>query len=119
MVNCTANSSPNSELQCECDPGFTGSNCEININECTPDPCQNGGTRSDLVNDFSCSCVDGFTGTTCETNINECADSPCLNGGTCVDLVNAFQCQCLESWNGTTCSTCKDGFYLSSNSCSK
>ena len=29
---------------CACDPGFTGTNCERNINDCNPDPCLNGGT---------------------------------------------------------------------------
>ena len=29
---------------CACDPGFTGTNCQVNINECYGDPCLNGGS---------------------------------------------------------------------------
>ena len=28
---------------CLCVAGFSGSRCETNINECSPNPCQNGG----------------------------------------------------------------------------
>ena len=39
-----------------------GKTCDTNINDCSPDPCKNGGTCTDLVNDFSCACASGFTG---------------------------------------------------------
>ena len=29
---------------CLCAAGFSGSRCETNINECSPNPCQNGGS---------------------------------------------------------------------------
>ena len=29
---------------CVCDPDFTGRSCEVSINECSPELCQNGGT---------------------------------------------------------------------------
>ena len=37
--------------------------------DCSPSPCENGGTCTDLVDDFSCDCAAGFTGGTCETSI--------------------------------------------------
>ena len=39
------------------------------IDDCSPSPCENGGTCTDLVDDFSCDCAAGFTGFTCETSI--------------------------------------------------
>ena len=52
---------------CDCQPGYTGSACDVEIDECASDPCINGGTCSDLVNMFSCDCPSLFTGDTCET----------------------------------------------------
>ena len=39
--------------------------CVVDINECSPNPCKNGGSCTDLVNGFSCSCVAGYTGEDC------------------------------------------------------
>ena len=39
------------------------------IDDCSPSPCENGGTCTDLVDDFSCDCAAGFIGETCETSI--------------------------------------------------
>ena len=36
------------------------------INECSSNPCLNGGTCVDQVNGFNCTCVAGYTGTRCE-----------------------------------------------------
>ena len=50
---------------CDCLAGFTGRNCTINIDDCTPNPCVNNGTCLNLVNDYPCDCVEGFTGRNC------------------------------------------------------
>ena len=36
--------------------GYTGVHCEIDIDECTPGPCQNGGQCTDGINAFYCNC---------------------------------------------------------------
>ena len=38
------------------------------INECSSNPCQNGGTCTDGFNSFSCACVAGYAGNNCETS---------------------------------------------------
>ena len=45
---------------CLCKDGFTGTFCEIDINECSSSPCQNGGTCIDLENSYACYCPDGY-----------------------------------------------------------
>ena len=37
------------------------------INDCSLDPCENGGYCTDGVNTFTCACVPGYTGPTCGT----------------------------------------------------
>ena len=71
-------------------PGYTGSDCEIEINECEPDPCYNG-FCNDLINDYDCLCEKGWTGKNCDIDIDDCMDKPCQNGGYCNDLLNDYQ----------------------------
>lgn len=47
---------------CVCEPGWTGRNCDLNVNECLSNPCVNGGTCRDMTNGYICSCKAGFTG---------------------------------------------------------
>ena len=37
------------------------------IDDCSPNPCDNGATCTDLVNSYSCTCVPGYTGHDCQT----------------------------------------------------
>ncbi|XP_066277518.1 fibropellin-1-like [Branchiostoma lanceolatum] len=90
---------------CDCQAGFSGVSCQININECASRPCQNGGQCRDGVNRYTCVCPAGFNGVNCQTNINECASSPCQNGGQCHDGVNRYTCVCPAGFNGVNCQT--------------
>lgn len=79
---------PNNEFICTCPTGWTGPTCEISefiyyyyrsrtkfrnstlihadIDECSGDPCEHGGTCVDLVGGFRCECPPEWTGFTCE-----------------------------------------------------
>ena len=59
-------------FRCDCAVGFSGSRCEININECASNPCLNEATCLDEIGGYRCICMPGYTGTQCETDIDEC-----------------------------------------------
>ena len=45
----------------------TGMFSVADIDECSSNPCLNGATCTDAVNQYTCGCVAGYTGTHCET----------------------------------------------------
>ena len=47
---------------CVCVNGWTGVNCEINIDDCAERLCFNGGTCHDRVGSYYCECPPGKTG---------------------------------------------------------
>uniref|UniRef100_A0A1X7T6V2 EGF-like domain-containing protein n=1 Tax=Amphimedon queenslandica TaxID=400682 RepID=A0A1X7T6V2_AMPQE len=78
---------------CHCVEGYTGKNCSVNIDDCSPNPCQNGATCNDRVADYQCDCPNGFRGRNCSENINDCAPDPCVKD-TCFDEINDYTCIC-------------------------
>lgn len=70
--SCVSNTrtSPGSSISnysCLCPPGFVGSLCEINIDDCVEHQCQNGAMCVDGINSYKCLCRDPTTtGEFCE-----------------------------------------------------
>ncbi len=119
--------------KCECENGYFGENCELEINECSaPGPCEHGGNCVDLVAGFECECLEDYEvgtleplpvslfipshppsislppflqGRVCEIYLNSCSSGPCQNGGTCENLPNSFNCTCPAGYTGFACET--------------
>ena len=51
---------------CSCLEGWTGHNCDQDINECDSDKCQNGATCTNTPGNYTCQCSEYFTGRNCE-----------------------------------------------------
>lgn len=87
---------------CTCAKGWTGTHCEINIDECVSNPCVHGNC-SDGIDLYKCMCDPGFQGVRCEEDIDDCRGHLCANGATCIDGVNSYSCLCAANFTGRFC----------------
>lgn len=46
--------------RCECVPGYVGSNCSEDFDDCQDHRCQNNARCLDEVNGYSCLCTEGY-----------------------------------------------------------
>lgn len=54
-------------VRCQCVEGYRGRLCEVDVDECDPNPCVNGASCLDGLGSYTCRCLPGFNGTRCET----------------------------------------------------
>ena len=59
---CQTTSSTYNLYTCSCQAGYGGTNCEVETDECSSNPCQRGAECSDLVDAFYCECPAGSQG---------------------------------------------------------
>lgn len=56
--------------RCVCPEGFEGDKCEINIDDCEDNDCENNSTCVDGVNNYTCMCSPEYTGTLPQTSLH-------------------------------------------------
>nr|XP_032815029.1 neurogenic locus notch homolog protein 1-like isoform X2 [Petromyzon marinus] len=86
--------------------GFEGRDCDVNVDDCPGNRCDNGATCVDGVNTYNCQCSPQWTGQYCTEDVDECQLQPnaCLNGGTCHNTHGGYNCVCVNGWTGEDCS---------------
>ena len=94
---------------CDCStaPGFSGTDCEFNIDDCGGHGCLNGATCVDGINTYTCDCstAPGWEGALCGDSIDDCPGNSCQNGATCVDGHQTYTCDCSTApgWTNALC----------------
>ena len=121
--NCSTSPAEVCYFECVCAPGFERdqiTNQCMDIDECLVQPCLNGATCTNLINNYVCTCAIGFKGRNCE-QLNDCEPNPCQNGATCVDFGIGFICECVRRWDDHLCDSniddCTANSYLNGGTC--
>ncbi|XP_070174967.1 uncharacterized protein [Littorina saxatilis] len=112
---------------CVCQSGWTGSQCQDDVNECeeSPDVCGEGKRCVNNNGSYTCLCPDGYTDNSegvCQ-DVDECSEKSTLN--TCEELEQchnvpgSFYCTCIHGYtrvNGT-CTDLDECGSTSQNQC--
>ena len=59
------------DFECLCQQGYFSRHCELIIDYCLPQPCQNGANCSSILNNYLCTCPQDYA--VCMQH--ECADN--------------------------------------------
>ncbi|CAF0943686.1 unnamed protein product [Adineta steineri] len=90
---------------CNCLPGFNGTECQYDYRICQLRTCSYNGICYQSSNTtFTCSCNEGWQGVHCEIRINYCKNITCYNQGVCQSLSSNYTCLCItENYSGRYC----------------
>ena len=97
------------KIVCSCEPGWQGSRCEVDIDECAGgfDGCSETEECVNTEGGYECACADGYVwnGTVCAEEGSACDPNPCLNGGECEEADAGVLCSCPQGFGGDLCET--------------
>ena len=101
---------------CSCYPGYEGSQCDQNIDECALyGACQHGSSCLDKVADYECVCQTFYKdvrygGKNCTVQLIGCTVHQCLNRAECIPYLlnekanqHAYTCSCPHGYAGEFC----------------
>lgn len=67
-------------FRCICADGFEGEYCEVNIDDCEDNDCENNSTCVDGINNYTCLCPPEYTGRKCSNVQPSVHVSECIMG---------------------------------------
>lgn len=80
-------------ITCSCPNGFSGTSCEVNNDDCSPNPCGSGADCIDGIDNFECVCPSGskLCNEACIADTACCEAADCASNEVC-DASNACVC---------------------------
>jgi hypothetical protein len=105
---CVFDTACKDNFKCKCPPGFTGLQCQTDVDECLSSPCLNGGRCVDRRNGYECQCRGGFSGKNCQDEarqlkVKACMAFACQNNATCRLGSDGPECLCASGFFGSRC----------------
>lgn len=94
-------------LQCICNPGFFGTDCEQTCPSINEKPCSGHGLCSyNAFEELECACDTHYTGKDCSQRCpgDLSYPTPCSGHGECISKETEAVCECRGVWDGFDCS---------------